>query len=301
MSRLLFLDESGHDRKDSPYEVLAGICVEDRDLWNLICQVQDAETMFFGQRISIEEFELKAKKLLKRKTFRLASQLPPFDTKERTELARQCLEKGKNNKGNPGGSGATKSELTALAQAKIAFVKYLMELCARYRVLAFASIVDFEAPYSAGDFLRKDYSYLFERYYHFLDDCLIGEMGLVVFDELERAQCHILVDQMSRYFRETAKGLARASRIIPEPFFVHSHLTTAIQLADLVAYIVAWGVRVGNMTREKRTELAELAAMVINLRYSRKIIGEDEQEHILWSFAVIDDLRPREERQEELF
>ncbi len=108
-------------------------------------------------------------------------------------------------------------------------------------------------------------------------------------------------DQMSRYFRETAKGLARASRIIPEPFFVHSHLTTAIQLADLVAYIVAWGVRVGNMTREKRTELAELAAMVINLRYSRKIIGEDEQEHILWSFAVIDDPRPREERQEELF
>ena len=157
MSRLLFLDESGHDRKASPYEVLAGICIEDRDLWNFICDVQGAETTFFGQRISAEEFELKAKKLLKRKTFRLASQLPPFEPEERTILARQCLVKGKSNKGNPEGSGVTKSELTALAQAKIAFVKYLLELCARYRVKAFASIVDCEAPLPAGDFLRKDY------------------------------------------------------------------------------------------------------------------------------------------------
>jgi len=302
VSRLLFLDESGHDRSGSPYEVLAGVCIEDRDLWNLICEVQSAETTFFGQRISAEEFELKAKKLLKRKTFRLAAQLPALEPAKRTELARQCLEKGKAHKGTPG-SGVTKRELTALAQAKIAFVKHLLDVCARYRVRAFASIVDCNAPASARDvFLRKDYSYLFERYYyHFLEDCPPGEMGLVVFDELERAQCHILVDQMSRYFRETAKGMARASRIIPEPFFVHSHLTTAIQLADLVAYIIAWGVRVGPMTRERREELEELSDLVSNLRYNRKIIGDDDQEHILWSFAVIDDLRPREEKQGELF
>lgn len=32
MSYLLFIDESGQDRRDSPYEVLAGISLEDRDL-----------------------------------------------------------------------------------------------------------------------------------------------------------------------------------------------------------------------------------------------------------------------------
>jgi hypothetical protein len=69
----------------------------------------------------------------------------------------------------------------------------------------------------------------------------------------------------------------------------------------MVAYIIAWGVRVGNMTQERRTELAELAASVNDLRYYRKIVGDDEREHMLWSFAVIDDLRPREERREELF
>jgi hypothetical protein len=36
MAWVLFIDESGHDRKASPYEVLAGIAVRDRDLWPLI-------------------------------------------------------------------------------------------------------------------------------------------------------------------------------------------------------------------------------------------------------------------------
>jgi len=49
----------------------------------------------------------------------------------------------------------TKRELTALAQAKIAFVQRLLELCARYRASAFASIIDKDAPRSYGDFLRK--------------------------------------------------------------------------------------------------------------------------------------------------
>ncbi len=34
MSYMLFIDESGRDLRESPYAVLAGIAVEDRDLWN---------------------------------------------------------------------------------------------------------------------------------------------------------------------------------------------------------------------------------------------------------------------------
>jgi len=64
MAYLPFLDESGHDLKDSPYEVLAGVAVEDRDLWNLICAVQQSEETHFGQRYADEERELKAKRLL---------------------------------------------------------------------------------------------------------------------------------------------------------------------------------------------------------------------------------------------
>jgi hypothetical protein len=43
MAFLLFVDESGQDRGDSPYEVLAGIAIEDQDLWNLVLALRDAE------------------------------------------------------------------------------------------------------------------------------------------------------------------------------------------------------------------------------------------------------------------
>jgi len=296
MSHLLFLDESGHDRRDSPYEVIAGVALEDRDIWNLICELQDAELRFFGRRITPGTMELKARSLLKKKTFRLAGQMEPIAADTRAELAGSCLAKGDGARSaGTDGSGATRAELTALAQAKIAFVEFALELCGRYRAKAFASIVDCAAQKPASDFLRKDYSYLFERYYAFLDQKAIDGMGLVVFDELDRAQAHILVDQMGYYFRETAKGRMRASLIIPEPFFVHSHLTTAIQLADLVAYIVAWGVRIGHMDRPARPELQSMAEKVCELRF-RTWREDGGNNHALWSFAVIDDLRPREER-----
>ena len=298
MSYMLFVDESGHDASgSSPYVVLAGICIEDRDLWRLICQVHDAEERFFGQRVSPGDLELKGKKLLKRKTFRLASQLPEIAPEERTGLARRCLERGRDSKGDPGGGGVTRRELTALAQAKLAFVGRLLELWGDYGVRVFASIVDRDAERPEGDFLRKDYAYLFERYFYFLEDRRerAGDpLGLVVFDELERSQCHILIEQMSRYFRETATGKMRASRIIPEPFFVHSELTTAVQMADVAAYIVAWGVRVGGMDRPRREELSDLARLVCDLRYRTVRDG-----FRVWSFAVIDDLRPREEKEGE--
>ena len=55
---------------------------------------------------------MKAKKLLKRKTFRHAAQLDPIDPEIRAELAQGCLADGPS---------ASREEITALAQAKIAF------------------------------------------------------------------------------------------------------------------------------------------------------------------------------------
>lgn len=82
MSYFLFIDESGQDQKSSPYEVLAGVAVKDIELWNLIQRIHDLERELFGMRISEGSLELKAKKLLKRKTFRLAAQQPPIDNAE---------------------------------------------------------------------------------------------------------------------------------------------------------------------------------------------------------------------------
>lgn len=286
MAWFLFVDESGHDRRESPYEVLAGVAVCDRDLWNLIQALREAEVRHFGRRYTAGRDELKAKTLLKAKTFRLASQLAPIPAEERQVLARRCLESGET---------ARKRELTALAQAKLAYVEEALEICARFRCRAFASITPASAPRPvSSDFLRKDYAFLFERFFYFLEDADPESLGIVVFDELERVQSHILIEQMSRYFLETRKGRTRAARVIPEPFFVHSELTTGIQLADLVAYVVSWGFRTRRMTEPAREELKPFAARIDALRHRTVRRVESRRNFVIWSFALIQDLRARE-------
>lgn len=288
MAFTLFVDESGQDHKNSPYEVLAGIAVQDSRMWSLITDIHEAEQCFFGQRISRDHqsLELKARDLLKTKTFRLAGQMPRIEASERTRLAHEALTLG---------AEPTKPRLTALGQAKHAFAAHVLELCARHQVKAFASIIPPTAPRPSGKALRKDYAYLFERFFYFLDEQHLDQYGFVVFDELEKTQSRILINQMAEYFQHTATGRRRASRILPEPLFVHSDLTTLIRVADLIAYIISWGVQVARMTKPNRAELAPYGRAVCDLRY-RATRERDGQPFWVWSFAMIDDLRPRTER-----
>jgi uncharacterized protein DUF3800 len=62
-------------------------------------------------------------------------------------------------------------------------------------------------------------------------------------------------------------GQRRSAWIIPKPFFVHSDLTTGVQLADLVAYIVSWNVRFRKASEPARAELDPLGTIVIDMRY----------------------------------
>jgi hypothetical protein len=280
----MFIDESGQDQRESPYEVLAGVVIEDRRLWRLVVDLHEAEVEHFGCRYARLERELKAKKLLKSKVVRHASLSPGFDNERRTTLARECLQDG---------VGATPEHFAALAQAKLAYVTRTLEIARRHRCRAFASIVPKSAPRTGLDYLRKDYSYLFERFFFFLESQPSHALGFVVFDELERSQSHLLIDQMKRYFEGTWTGRQRSRRIIPEPFFVHSHLTTGIHLADLVAYVIAWNVRVRGMTAPKREELNEIGAAVYALRYDQW-----RGTRCVWAFNLISDLRPRIEQRQ---
>ena len=114
MAFFLFIDESGQDHHDSPYEVLAGIAVDDKDLWNFIRSAHELEINCFGRKYHEINNEIKARTFLKRKTFRLASQLPAISLAERTDLAKRALDNG---------ATITKTELTALAQAKLDYAR----------------------------------------------------------------------------------------------------------------------------------------------------------------------------------
>lgn len=76
-------------------------------------------------------------------------------------------------------------------------------------------------------------------------------MGYVIFDELDKSASHILLNQVSEYFLKTNKGRTRSRLIIPEPFFVHSEMTTMVQVADLIAYLISWGARLTGTCAEK--------------------------------------------------
>lgn len=293
---LIFLDESGTDHNEAPYEVLAGVAIRERNLWNLIQAIRSSERNHFGTTLSSVGVEFKGKKLLKSKVFRLAAQGDEIAPEQRTPLVYRFLQKGLHAEEGESQS-FQRQEFTAYGQAALAFVREMFGICAQLGMRVFASIVALDAPIPKGGFLRKDYAYLFERFFYYLEDISPDEMGLVVFDERERALCKQLLGQMENYFLATAPGRARSVRIVPEPFFVHSDLTTAVQIADIVAYCLNWGWRLNRMERPVRPEMKPFAELAFSLRY----IGQrpsDAGDHIwpVYGVTYIDDLRPKEER-----
>jgi hypothetical protein len=198
LARLLFLDESGQDQNQSPFEVLAGVSIEDKQLWPLIQAIQELEMEHFGQRYADLHREMKAKKLLKRKTFRHAAQMDPIDPEARTGLARGCLADGPS---------ASREEITALAQAKIAF-------------------------------------------------CL----------------------SVPRATREA--GGAVLAAMIPK----------------LVAYTIAWAVRLTGQEEPGRPELAEMARLTLDLRYDTLRDLPRHPRFRIFGIARINDLRPLNEQ-----
>jgi hypothetical protein len=78
MAWLLFLDESGHDHWQMPYEVRGGIAIQDSQLWPFTRAVQQLEHLAFGCSLHDFQKELKGSTLLDRKRFRFANQAVSF-------------------------------------------------------------------------------------------------------------------------------------------------------------------------------------------------------------------------------
>lgn len=281
MAYFFFIDESGTDRQDSVYEVLCGVAIKDNDLWHIISQLKNYETQILGTRYSGNEREIKGKKFLKKKVFKQAAYEAPIPQAERAQLAKACIENGAN---------ATRKQMAALAQAKLEYVKKLLELCAEFDLKIFASMtteVIKDSYDGAGGLLRRDYVYAFERMYYYLEDKKTKEQGVIVFDELEQSRSHVLASQLENYFKKTAKGRLRAELVIPEPFFVHSDLTTGIQIADLIAYVISWGLRIKGMAAPIRPELLDFVELIKPLRYITTRAFENVPDRQIWSVIYV--------------
>lgn len=297
---LLFVDESGHDHREMPCEVLAGVAVAEDSLWNLVRAIRASEKEHFGGYLGdLLSGEAKGRNLLKKKRFKIAGKPLQLSPKEQANLANSLLRKGQEARSKKlSSSGETYPEMVAYSRAVLDFVHHVLDLAASFSVQVFASVVDAAAPRPGPGHLRKDYVYLFERYFYFLETLPPRERGLIVFDELDKARSHLLINQMAAYFQDMATGRYRSARIVPEPFFVHSDLTTGVFLADLAAYILGWAWRLQRMSQPVRQELRPYAAKLHDMQFhGQKPKPSGDGVWQLHGIVYLEDLRSQADRE----
>ena len=255
MSWLLFLDESGHDHRVMPYEVRGGIAIHASRLWSFVQDMQRLELASFGTELHQFRVELKGCKLLNRNRFKWASQKPPMSKEERRKHCRGFLTKGLEKK------PPTRNEFTAYGQACMEMVTGIFELLRDHDAKLFAAAIprDTVKPetFEAEEFLRKDHVFLFERYFYLLEQ--ERQHGLLVMDEVDKAEDRRFVRRLEAYFQKTETGRYRTAWIVPTPFFVSSDMAYPVQAADLAIYAVNWGFRLPSrdMAEPVREEIAE--------------------------------------------
>ena len=299
---LFFIDESGTDHKKAPYEILGGIGVREQDAWSLICELQQAQLRHFGVELADVGIECKGSQLLKTKVFRNAGRAEKIEEPTKTSLTRNFLLKGQRARETGTSHPMTRDELTSYSQSCIEYARSVFELCEAHQVLTFAIFMHPDAPQpSRDDMLRKDMSSLIKLFWYATEQTSLTEHGLIIFDETENSESKRLVRRMRNYFRRTEVGQRLSGRLLPEPLFVHSDLTTLVQVADLVCYSVNWGYRRAKMDKSVREEMRQFGELAAKLKW------RDPEEEVLRSigypasgFTYFDDLRPAHERNQKI-
>ncbi|MCY2990754.1 MAG: DUF3800 domain-containing protein [Planctomycetota bacterium] len=254
MSWLLFLDESGHDHKNMPYEVRGGIALHAGRLWPFIQGMQRLELDSFGCQLHQFRHELKGSTSVDRKRYKFARQSSAMEPDARRKHCRGFLTKGLESK------PPTRDEFTAYGQACLEMAGGVFQLLSQHGAVLFAAAIprgSRQAGAVPAEYLRKDQVFLLERYFYFLE--LQRDYGLLVVDEVEKVADRKFVRQLEAYFTKTVVGRERTVWIVPSPFFVASDMAYPIQAADLCIYCVNLGFRLPNqgMDQPVRQEIAD--------------------------------------------
>jgi len=299
LALLFFIDESGTDHKQAPYEVLGGVGILESEAWQLIRSLKRSQRRHFGIELDDVIDEVKGTHLLKRKVFKNAALEELIPEHTRRVLARDFLQKGQRARRTGVQEPMTRLELIAYSQSCIQYIRQMYEMCERHKVKTFAMLIEVDAPEPApSEHLRKDMSSLFKLFYYAVDQSLDHNHGLLIFDERENVASRKLIRRISDYFEKTENGRSMCSKILPEPLFVHSNLTTLVQVADVVCYSVNWGYRLWKMDKPVRVEMRQFGELAAKLKYKdpeSKTLVEIGQP--AYGFSYFDDLRPAHERE----
>lgn len=239
MTWMLFLDESGHDHKQMPFDVRGGVALPVSKLWDFVQAWRRLEENCFGAALADYGKEAKGSKLLDKDRFKWAAAAPRMPDDQRRKHARAFLEIGR-------ASGRPKSEnFVAYGQACLEMARGAFDLLHSHDAKLFASLIPrgVKPPnrFAHDDYLRKYHVFLLERYFYFLE--YERTHGLLVMDQTEKKEDRKFVSRLTAYFRKTATGRNRSAWIVPAPIFVDSEMIYAVQAADLCLYCINWGFR----------------------------------------------------------
>lgn len=286
MSFLFFLDESGHDHKNMPYEVRGGVVLHSSVLWSFVRDMMALEVDAFGDRLHVYGTEIKGHKLLDRDRFRWSDQAGELDPMTRRANSTAFLRKSVS------GGAPTRIEFTAYGQASLMMARGIFDLLEKHGGRVFACAIPRGAHKGIvppADYLRKDQVFLLERFYYFLEES--KQTGLLVMDETEKKTDRQFVARLQRYFTLTHTGQLRSKWIVPSPFFVSSDMAYPVQAADVCIYCINCGFRIADrgMDAEVRPEIAtEFAQRLSRLQWQCER-GPDVERFVSYSIVYVPD------------
>lgn len=258
MSWLLFIGEPSHKIYPRPYNVLSALAVEDINVWDLIKKLEIAQMQYFGRHLNHDDMEHFCKN--SGSVDQLTSSLEY--TENQTNISKEKWS---------------------------AYFLFATHLARDYDVKAFAMITsaDSSKVVFTGR-LRKDYSYLFERFYNFLNSLSNGNIGMIVMEGTKSDDAIIKKNNITEYFLKTNNGRIRSKLIMPEPLMANGYIDKIFQLTQLLGFVVSWGVRLQGMTVPRRHDLNDLVAAFNNMRFSYRLQNGNKD----WSFKFISDVNP---------
>lgn len=287
MSYLLFLDESGHDHKNLPYEVHGGIAIHASRLWSFIRAMKSLEQSCFGDALHNYGSEIKGMKLLNKDRFKWANQEEEMDSIARRKHALRFLNDSVQ------GKSPKRASFTAYGQSSLEMVHGIFGLLQGHGARVFAVAIPRGVPKPEGntaeEFLRKDLVFLLERYFRFLEEN--DETGLLVMDETDASLDRNLVRKLEAYFSRTTTGKARSARIVPSPLFVSSDMTYPVQAADVCIYCINWGFRIPQrgMNAAVRSEVADFSGYLGTLQHRSEVLTTPGTTVQAFSIAFVPD------------
>lgn len=264
---IFFIDESGHDHRESPYEVLGGIAIPQSELWAFICAIRELAKRHFGDDRLWSRQEIKGTKLLKRDRLRQAYG-PIIPIEERRRLIQEFYQFSVNENDK-----LRRYHFAAYAQSCRFFCLDMLQTCQDHSARVLAAIIHPDATPQLPTILRADYVGIFHQLYEH-SGANQDRRSLIIHDERDDSQCRELARQLYVYY--VSEGQEVAQRVVPEPLFVKSHLTLGVLVADVVAYILAWGFRYAEVLNQRyRPDLAEFAELIKHINQMPEVEPEN--------------------------